>query len=131
MFTFQVLWDFCDTAKLIAQNRTEYATLTDVAPSSLHCMRHLTLDCQHCNLPLIYLLDRIRSSYATGARDKIFCMLSFATDVNVPSYECDISYGADLRTVFIGFVTWYVKVYRNLDFLGRCLKHNNTSTLPH
>ena len=132
-FTLGNLREFCATIELIGAFSQEYVSLMDIPHGSIRGMRHFALDRADPpkKTPLLNLLYRLRNSDATDPRDKIFCLLSFATDVTLQASEFDITYETGSRAVFIGFVIWYLRLYRNLDFMGYCQLGRDCSTLPY
>jgi hypothetical protein len=71
-------------------------------------------------MPLQNLLQDLRGAKATDARDKVYCLLSFATDINDPGLEFEADYTLKMEEVYTGFTVWSMRRYRNLDVLGAC-----------
>ena len=68
-------------------------------------------------LPLLSLLEWTRPFEASDLRDKVFSMLSFASD---DPAELVPDYSASIRTAYIKVALWHIERYKNLDFLGHC-----------
>jgi hypothetical protein len=60
----------------------------------------------------------LRPCQATDPRDKIFCMLGFASDVYFPGLDLVTDYRTSPDQVYTDFVVCFVRRHGNLEFLG-------------
>lgn len=77
---------------------------------------------------LLTLLEDNRRSESSDPRDKVYAMLSFATDVEDTQLRPD--YSKSVCEVYIDVVIWSVQTYGHLDFLGYCTPFEPSHGLP-
>ena len=79
---------------------------------------------------LSHLLEMTEDCEATDPRDKVFCMLQFASDLSRNDPDLRVDYSISLDEVCMNYVQWHVRKYQNLDFLGRCYRLQQQSERP-
>ena len=71
-------------------------------------------------MPLLKLINSLRGSNAKDPRDKISCMLPFASDINTSTSLLRPDYQSDYLAVCVRLVVWFINTYKTLDFLSLC-----------
>jgi hypothetical protein len=98
--------------------------ILDIVPHLGHqisCIKKLRVQrLNSAKMPLQNLLQDLQGAKATDARDKVYCLLSFAIDINDPGLEFEADYTLKMEEVYAGFAVWSMRRYRNLDVLGAC-----------
>ncbi|EXJ58434.1 hypothetical protein A1O7_05859 [Cladophialophora yegresii CBS 114405] len=81
--------------------------------------------------PLLTLVRQFRGSECTDLRDKIFCLVAFASDASEPGLEFEIDYSTDASFVYVNFAIWALRRYKSLDIFSDCdgMKAQNISLL--
>ena len=81
---------------------------------------------------LIGLLEESREFGISDHRDKIYSMLSFASDHDPFVVELPITYSSSVSQTYTNFALWHLQCHQNLDFLSRCGPHSlrNDTALP-
>lgn len=96
----------------------------------------LTMHQFYCNrrrrlpAPLLGLLNNLRRSLAKDPRDKVYCLLSFASDVEKPGSLLQPDYSLDYPALCVRLVVWFVRTYRTLDFLSFASRSHPAPMLP-
>lgn len=78
---------------------------------------------------LITYVRTMRSSQATDPRDKIFCLVPFASESSQDRSGFAIDYRLSPRDVYVTFAIWTFKIYRNLGIFSDALKYESNETI--
>ena len=108
--------------KLWNLDRTGLAPLED-APLWLRNLRMFSGRLGSPNQPtrrLSHLLATTEYCQATDPRDKVFCLLQFASVLSRNDPDLRVDYSISMNEVCVNYVQWHVRKYHNLDFLGSC-----------
>jgi hypothetical protein len=69
-------------------------------------------------IALLRLAQLNRFSELTDERDRLGCLLSFASDIALPNDPFNFSYNWSPATAFKQFALWHIATYHNLDILS-------------